>query len=222
MSAVRFAVAATLLLSANAFASEIIVDTGLGGGSTTSIYNKGDLDFQTIAARFDLSDRYTLTDIEGSISAYSTSTFSISIFSNSNNLPGDALMSATLTTPRTNSVYTDAWVGLHNQSLTLDAGSYWVVFGGVAGQAASMGMGMYGVSQPLSEYRIMNALNGLPPQWLSQGGNIAYGVRIQGVAAPVPDVSTATMSLLGCVGIAQLMARKRSKSKVSMVSSTLL
>lgn len=114
MSTVRVAVAAALLIGANAFASEIIVDTGLGGGSTTSIYNKGDLDFQTIAAKFDLSDRYTLTDIEGSISAYSTSTFSISIFLNSNNLPGDALMSATLTTPRTNSVYTDAWVGLHN------------------------------------------------------------------------------------------------------------
>lgn len=211
--AARFAAAAVVLLGANVFASEVIVDTGLGAGSKTSVFNRGASNFQSIAAKFDLSDRYTLTDLEGSFTVYAKSAISISILSDSKNSPGETLMFSSLVTPATNIGYADTWVGLHNQSLTLNAGSYWIVFGGVIGEplTSAPGMGMYNVARPLSEYRIMNALNGFPPRWLSEGGGRAYGVRIQGQAAPVPEASALTMSLIGVatVAVARLLARRR-------------
>lgn len=194
-----------LLLSFSALASETIVDTGPTDGSRIGVFNDGPLDFQSIAGRFELTSRYTLTDLEGMFHLNGAAGIKISVFSSTNNSVGQELASASVYREGEN---TSSWWGLNDVSWTFDPGSYWIVFAGVPGQPTYASMPYFGSINPLSGYRVMNALNGLPPQWLDLLDTTQVGVRIQGNLAPVPEPSVAVLTLLG-IGLVGLRMQRR-------------
>lgn len=198
--------AASIALISSQAHSEIIVDTGPSSGTSYGIYDTSANDFQKFAGKFVLQSGYTITDVFASLVYYSWATPSakvnVSIYSNQNNEPSSSLFTDKITVKNLSS--NDQWVGLSNISLDLSAGTYWVVFSGIKGEPNQVGWAMYGATNPLSEYRIMNTANGYPYQWLYLT-NETPGLKILGTPlATVPEPENLAMLLagLGLLGVA--------------------
>ena len=186
MKFLPIALAATLSIAAPAQAATI-VDTGTPTGNYIPVNPE-----QSVAGRFSLTSRTTLTDVQGYIGA-EISDFTIAISQGS--LPGTALYSGTFT-----SVKMDSFQGLVGLSWILDAGDYWVSFSssGYAGMKK-------GAPRPMSETAYTD------PRWGWGSYPMSMGVRISGVAAAVPEPATWAMMLLGfgMVGAASRYRRRK-------------
>lgn len=194
--------------------SAVIIDTGMSTGSAATIFETSADNFQKLAGKFVLETGFNVTDILASLSylnyAKPTASLNISVFSDLNNTPQNTLFSGQVTL---NSSGYDSWVGLNNISLDLDAGSYWIVFSGIKGESQNIGWSMYGATNPLPSYKMMNGLNGYPYQWLNMGSDQSPGLRILGTPlATVPEPENLAMLYagLGLVGIA---ARRNKRAR---------
>lgn len=100
-----------------------IIDTGTGG---PSYYNGYSLDrTQWLGAQFTLDSAYTLTGVNGWMSAPSGGTLSMSIRTAADGKPASSLFSTDITA---GSGMNQAWVGASGLSWKLDAGTYFVAF----------------------------------------------------------------------------------------------
>ncbi|WP_229008447.1 hypothetical protein [Methylophilus sp. Leaf408] len=218
-----FSVLAIISINAQA---KVIVDTGPSDGNLAlNIYDKANGDYQKLAGNFFLEDSYKVTDIFASIIYYGSSNpnalINVSVHADQNNKPGESLFSSQLTipaTPLTSSyspdkvfvAHTIEWVGFSNISLSLNSGSYWIVFSGVQGEPTDIGWGLFGATNRLPTYMYMtDSIVGSPPfeilphTWGDMGG-IGAGLKIIGTPLAVPEPENLAMLLagLGLLGVA--------------------
>lgn len=209
--------------------AQVLVDTGPSDGNfALSIYDKANGDYQKLAGNFLLQDSYKVTDIFASIIYYGSgnknAVINLSVHADQNNRPGESLFSSQLTIPATplTSPYspdqvfvarTIEWIGFSNMSLSLNSGSYWVVFSGVQGEPTDIGWGVLGATNRLPIYMYMTGLIvGSPPfeimphTWGDLGG-IGAGLKIIGTPLAVPEPENSGMLLAG-VALLGIAARR--------------
>lgn len=185
----------------------VIVDTGPSYSSSAAIYQKSENDFQMLAGKFELQSAYVVTDIFASLVypswSFPNAKLNISLYSDKSDEPDHSLFSGQITVENLSS--NANWVGLSNIGLGLGAGSYWIVFSGIQGEPIEVGWSLYGATNPLSSYKLMNNLNGYPYKWLEVGGVYSPGLKILGTPlATVPEPENVAMLLagLGLLGFA--------------------
>lgn len=199
--------------------AQVLVDTGPSDGNLAlSIYDKSNLDYQKLAGNFLLQDSYKVTDIFASIIYYGSgnknAVINLSVHADQNNRPGESLFSSQLTIPATplTSPYspdqvfvahTIEWMGFSNMSLSLNSGSYWVVFSGVQGEPTDIGWGLFGATNRLPKYMYLTgSIVGSPPfeimphTWGDLGG-VGAGLKIIGTPLAVPETEISLMLLAG-------------------------
>src|SRR5262249_31395118 len=115
------AFAAGFLLAPAAAPASVIFTTGEGPSITGGLLFDG---VHERALNFVLSDRSTITDIEGWMYIFGGTNFTVALYDGSAGSPGTSLLSTAVTT----TAGTLGWIGAHGLSLTLDPGSYWAAF----------------------------------------------------------------------------------------------
>lgn len=161
------------LFSATAFAA-FIINTGINESSDANDWalNSG----QWLAAEFDVSQPYTINEIEGVLSTNpGGQTIKIVLYSDGGDVPGSVLFSqATDLVPSTEFPLHPNWQGISGLQWTVDAGSYWVAFEHVAGFLSVM-------PGPTPNQLLNEAFyNG---SWV---GNDDFGIGVRIMAEPVP------------------------------------
>lgn len=158
------------------------------------------------ALAFTLSDRSTITDVEGWIAVFGGSTYTVGLYDGSTGSPGTSLFSAAATAPGG-----VGWMGVHGLSVTLDPGSYW------AGFEIRPGQNLGGVMPDPVPSPTPAAFGFGDGSWCCVEFGLHMGLRIQGELAPAPVPEPATLTLLG-VGIVALgytsSRRRRQSSNV--------
>lgn len=186
----------------------LIVDTGepptasfypLASGATAA----PNATYYWLAAEFNLTNDYFITDIEGWLksSDQTGNTFSISIYGDGGETPDitNLLYSNQATVVGNNP---GSWEGYHinyGNGLALNAGTYWVSFEVRPGDTYAGGMPFSSTAPLLNE-----AFNNLG-SWLEYDA-LNIGVRISGNLATIPLPSSAWLLgsvLLGYIGISR-------------------
>jgi len=172
---------AALLFSAISRA-DVIVDTGtpsLGGGwdlgnGTSFTYP------QWLAAKFELLQPTTITDVLGWMYVYRTAGLTVAIAADGGNIPGADLYSGSTVVSFNN--YQSNWEGLTGLDWQLDAGTYWVKYEGAVDYYGGMDNP---APNPLGVEAFRSHYTG---GWFRQD-NLDLGVRINGhaTASNVPE-----------------------------------
>src|SRR5262249_3434526 len=151
---------------------------------------------------FTVSERSTISDVEGWIAPFFGSTYTVSLYDGSTGLPGTSLFSAATTAGAL------GWNGVHGLAVTLDPGSYWAGFEIRPGQDLFGAMPDPVPSPTAAAFSSGGAYGGVE-------FGLHMGLRVQGAAAPAPVPEPTTLTLLG-VGIAALgyTSRRRRREPV--------
>src|SRR5262249_36500244 len=139
------------------------------------------------ALNFVLSDRSTITDIEGWMYIFGGTNFTVALYDGSAGSPGTSLLSTAVTT----TAGTLGWIGAHGLSLTLDPGSYWAAFEDRTGDNVTAG---FPSGAPTAIASAFNFGNGGGYCCVEFG--LRMGLRIQGELAPTTVPEPATVTLL--------------------------
>lgn len=213
--------------------AQVIVDTGPVNDASLAfgIFNNPSGDYQKLAGNFVLQSSYTVTDIYASLVYYDfdsikpNAVINVSVHNDKNNQPGEQLFSGQITIPTNppfptspDAVYVSRpleWKGLSNISLSLNSGSYWIVFSGVEPNYVGW---MAGAINPLSSYMLMSSSNeppllpflpfGPPHTWIEIGAvGFSPGLKILGTPLAVPEPESAVMLLVG-LGLLSIVSRR--------------
>jgi hypothetical protein len=188
-------IAATMLTLATPAMAAEIVNTG-PGPSTTTGYTVGST--QTLGGKFTVGTDTTITSIEGWLAQYiGDPELRISIYSDGGQVWGSELFSNTFTLT---GATTPGWYGLTGLSWNVAAGSYWVLFGAVSGEAVLPGP----ATSPLGDYAVRTSSGTFADD------TIDFGVRINGssVVAGVPEPGTWALMLVGFGALGWQMRRR--------------
>jgi hypothetical protein len=192
-------------------AADVLIDTGPGSTNTIGglgLFSSGDTTctpqpacasfFQFLAGQFTLTNRATLSSVEGWMDNISKGSIEIKIRTNSNGLPGDTIFSKTYA-PRSQSGV--GWVLFEDYETILEAGTYWLTFEPVADTGFDSGMPI-GAPNPLPNYAFFNEGNN---RWSNFQTPPGLGMRISGTETPstqficggLPPVGWITISVDG-------------------------
>lgn len=194
--------AAPVIASASA-----IVDTGtpVNPDQQWSLYGDPYSGSQSLAARFDLSQSTTLTDVEGFLAGFG-GTYTLSIAADDGLDRASDTPGATLFSQQVEAGYSAGeWSGVHDVSWSLGAGAFWVVFSVQPDQ----GDNWYGFMPNNAPHPTTGAaFLDLPGSGWGRDDNLDIGVRIEGGAVPEPAAWTMMITGFGFAGAA-LRRRRR-------------
>jgi hypothetical protein len=184
-------------------AQAYLIDTGAGGSSYSGTAVSQS---QWIAGQFTITGAYTISTVEGWFGVTGVGTLSATIYNDAiTGTPGTELYTTQFNLD--NPVAGNAWDGAYDLSWTLDPGTYWLAFEARAGDTGSGYMpdnlfSQNGAPNPLAGYAFHS--NDPAPGWENQDSSLAYGMRIDAVAAPLPAALWLFGSgLLGLAGISK-------------------
>lgn len=201
----------TMTYSASA---DTLIDTGPGqtsGGGGPSLFNDpADIEagqFQFVAGQFTLDNDFTIetAEIWMRVSSFvGSGDMTVKLFSDTDDLPGTLLETATVTAnfpAATLPNFPVGWVELDGLDWEYEAGTYWIAFEAIAGSEAQ-GAVLMGSGESLDAYAISNGLD-LVDGYRSQVGT-DWDLRLSGSQVPEPSC----LALIGLGGILVLRRRR--------------
>ena len=202
MNSVRFvALAAVSALTLGSAQAAYIVDTGEGSQPPAySLYDDDAGGFQSLGATFNAAAAYTISSVEGWISALNNGNLTVELIAG-DSPSGSVLFSATFAaTP--SSLGESFWQGATGLNWSIAAGDYTLAFYAPAGFTGSM---LSGAPNPLATEWFRNDSTG--GAW-TQFDGLDVGIRIDASPSSVPEPGTLALLGLGLAGLGALRRRK--------------
>lgn len=197
-------IAAGFLIAPSAVPASVIFSTGEGPSVASGLLFDGG---HWRALNFTLSERSTITDIEGWMFVLGGTNYTVGLYDGSTGVPGASLLSVAATT----TAGTLGWVGAHGLALTLDPGSYWAAFEDLAGDNM---VAAFPSGAPTAIASAFGFGNG---SYCCVEFGLRMGLRIQGELAPTAVPEPATLTLVG-IGVGALGYKsKRRRREASSV-----
>lgn len=178
-----------LMIAMGGAQAALVVDTGAG---TTSGGNSLD-GTDWLAGKVTFADALTITSVSGWLKDLegAGNSFTIALYSDAANLPGNLLQSATATISTVAGVA--GWNGASGLNWSVNAGSYWVAFEVGGNDNLSMGVAPLNAPQPLSAYAFNDGgISGY------QTTSSSFGVQV--AAVPEPESYALMLAGLGLIG----------------------
>ena len=179
-------------------AQTTIVDTGPGGPiiGGTSFGS-----FQWVAAEFSITDPYSVTDVHAWIGSVTGGTATAALYTDSGGIPGTELFSSAFTV----AAGVNDWYGQSGLDWGVTAGTYWVAFEVRPENSLPHGVFPAFFPEPLDTYAINFGSGYLLEE------DAAFGVRVLGTVAAIPEPETYAMLLAG-LAVLGFASRRRKRT----------
>ena len=201
MNSVRsIALAAVTALTLGSAQAAYIVDTGEGSQPGYALHNDDAGAFQSLGATFSVAAAYTISSVEGWISAFNNGILTVELITGGSP-NGSVLFSATFAAIPSN-LGESFWQGATGLNWSVAAGDYTLAFYAPAGFIGHM---QGSAPNPLAMDWFRNDATG--GVW-TQANELDIGIRIDASPSAVPEPGTLALLGLALMGLAAVRRRK--------------